>query len=159
MIDRPFISRVLFTLSAVIIAGCAATTAEPTEVRLANPAAVYCAEQGYLHEIRTEAGGGQYGVCIFPGGSECEEWAFYRGECGPGGAVAEQATEVPTDVPTEPATAQPTSSQTGVGVSVGVILGVGVAVGVVVGVGVGVDVGVHTICNARLCDTPAAIAT
>ena len=25
------------------------------------------------------------GYCIFPDGSECEEWAFFRGECVPGG--------------------------------------------------------------------------
>jgi hypothetical protein len=35
-------------------------------------------------EIRTDQEGSQYGVCIFPDGSECEEWAFYRGECSPG---------------------------------------------------------------------------
>ena len=35
-------------------------------------------------EIRTDADGGQYGVCIFADGSECDEWAFYRGECSPG---------------------------------------------------------------------------
>jgi len=33
-------------------------------------------------------------VCIFPDGSECEEWAYLRGECGPG-AEEVQPTEVP----------------------------------------------------------------
>jgi putative hemolysin len=47
---------------------------------MANPASVYCVEQGYKVEIRDEAGG-QVGYCIFPNGAECEEWAFYRGEC------------------------------------------------------------------------------
>ncbi|MBU1866793.1 MAG: DUF333 domain-containing protein, partial [Actinobacteria bacterium] len=28
--------------------------------------------------------GGTYGVCVFPDGSECDEWAFFRGECEPG---------------------------------------------------------------------------
>jgi putative hemolysin len=105
MISKQFFTGVTFILSAFVISSCGTTTVEPTTVGLANPASVYCAEQGYLHEIRTEADGGQYGVCIFPGGSECEEWAFYRGECGPGGVV-EQPTEVPTVVPTEPATEQ-----------------------------------------------------
>jgi putative hemolysin len=50
---------------------------------MANPASVYCKEQGYELEIR-EAEGGQVGYCVFPDGTECEEWAFYRGECGPG---------------------------------------------------------------------------
>lgn len=58
---------------------------ESGEVGLPNPASVYCEEQGGKVEIRTDAGGGQYGVCIFADGSECDEWAFYRGECSPGG--------------------------------------------------------------------------
>ncbi len=49
---------------------------------LANPASVYCEEQGYKLEIRTDEQG-SYGVCLFPDGSECDEWAFFRGECGP----------------------------------------------------------------------------
>lgn len=49
---------------------------------LANPASVYCEEQGGKLEIRAdEKTKSQYGVCIFSGGKECEEWAFYRGEC------------------------------------------------------------------------------
>ncbi|MBN2014599.1 MAG: DUF333 domain-containing protein [Candidatus Altiarchaeota archaeon] len=47
---------------------------------LSNPASVYCEEQGFGLEIRTDENG-SYGVCVFPDGSECEEWAFYRGEC------------------------------------------------------------------------------
>jgi putative hemolysin len=48
-----------------------------------NPASQFCEEQGYTLEMRTEAGG-TTGYCLFPDGTECEEWAFYRGECGPG---------------------------------------------------------------------------
>jgi putative hemolysin len=51
---------------------------------LANPAAVYCEEQGGKGEIRTDPAGNQYGVCIFDDGSECGQWAFFRGECKPG---------------------------------------------------------------------------
>lgn len=53
-------------------------------VGLANPASTYCEEQGGTLEIRTDADGNQYGVCVFDDGSECEEWAFFRGECQPG---------------------------------------------------------------------------
>ncbi|MFH1311477.1 MAG: DUF333 domain-containing protein [Nanoarchaeota archaeon] len=49
--------------------------------QIPNPAAVYCTEQGYNYEIRENPDGSQYGICIFPDGSECEEWAFYSGEC------------------------------------------------------------------------------
>jgi len=57
-----------------------------------NPASVYCEEQGGTVEIRTGTDGGQYGVCIFSDGSECDEWAFFRGECSPGGAPPSDAT-------------------------------------------------------------------
>jgi putative hemolysin len=50
---------------------------------MVNPASKFCADEGYQVEIRSEAGG-EVGYCLFPDGSECEEWAFYRGECKPG---------------------------------------------------------------------------
>ena len=47
---------------------------------MANPASVHCEELGGKLEIRnTEEG--QTGVCVYFDGSECEEWALYRGEC------------------------------------------------------------------------------
>ena len=52
---------------------------------LANPASLNCVEQGGELEIRDEEGG-QAGYCIFPDSSECEEWAYFRGECVPGTA-------------------------------------------------------------------------
>ena len=51
---------------------------------LANPASVHCIEQGGTLEMRQDANG-EHGVCIFDDGSECEEWAYFRGECQPGG--------------------------------------------------------------------------
>ena len=59
-------------------------TAVETVAGLANPASVYCEEQGGTLEIRSDEAGNQYGVCIFEDGSECEEWAFFQGECQPG---------------------------------------------------------------------------
>lgn len=49
-----------------------------------NPASEYCIQQGGTMKIRTQPNGSQNGVCTFLDGSECEEWAFYRGECQPG---------------------------------------------------------------------------
>lgn len=49
-----------------------------------NPASVFCEENGGTVEIRTAEDGSQTGACIFPDGSECDEWAFFRGECKPG---------------------------------------------------------------------------
>ena len=48
-----------------------------------NLASVYCMQNGNKLEIRTAADGSQSGVCVFPDGSTCDEWAYYRGECGP----------------------------------------------------------------------------
>ena len=59
-----------------------------------NPASVYCEEQGYRSEIRTASDGSQTGYCIFPDGSECDEWAFYRGECGPSGTSPQPPAEI-----------------------------------------------------------------
>ena len=80
---------VILILAAILAAACGpepAPTAAPTgpAAGLPNPASKYCADQGYKLEIRDEAGG-QVGYCLFPDGSECEEWAFFRGECGPTG--------------------------------------------------------------------------
>jgi hypothetical protein len=57
-----------------------------------NPASVFCTEQGNKHEIRMAADGSQNGICVFPDGSECDEWAYYRGECG----LAQQKSPTPT---------------------------------------------------------------
>ena len=64
---------------------------------LANPAAVYCTQQpNTRYEIRTNPDGSQYGVCILPGGVECEEWAYYRGTC--------PAATTPTSISPAPTT-------------------------------------------------------
>ena len=48
---------------------------------LANPASVNCLNKGGTEETRTDNTGGQYGVCKFSNGSECDSWKFFRGEC------------------------------------------------------------------------------
>ncbi len=48
---------------------------------LANPASVYCQGLGYTEETRTNDAG-EYGMCIFPDGSECDTWDFLAGRCG-----------------------------------------------------------------------------
>lgn len=55
----------------------------PAEVDMSNPASDYCVQQGNVLEIVTAPDGNQSGMCIFPDGSSCDEWAFFRGECGP----------------------------------------------------------------------------
>ena len=87
---------------------------------LANPASVFCQEQGFRLELRTDATGSQSGVCHFPDGSQCDEWAYYRGECGPAGQADRRdnpgalahAVASPTAVPL-PATAPATAPAAG----------------------------------------------
>lgn len=63
-----------------------------TNVTIANPASVFCIQQGGLSKIVTAADGSQMGICVFPDGSACEEWAYYRGECAPGANVTRNVT-------------------------------------------------------------------
>ena len=52
-----------------------------------NPASVYCEENGNKLEIQTAEDGNQSGLCVFPDGSECDEWAYFRGECKLGDSI------------------------------------------------------------------------
>ncbi len=47
-------------------------------VGIANPAAVWCTEQGHTYEIRKNPDGSEYGVCIFENGTEIDAWDYYR---------------------------------------------------------------------------------
>ena len=89
-------TKVLLIIFCLLVTGCIQVTSQPADLTvpetpttqptmpgLPNPASVYCEQQGYSLEIRTAADGSQIGVCIFPDGSECDEWAYYRGECSP----------------------------------------------------------------------------
>jgi len=49
-----------------------------TSTGIANPAAVWCIEQGHAYEIRKNPDGSEYGVCIFANGTEIDEWDYYR---------------------------------------------------------------------------------
>ncbi len=51
---------------------------------IANPASEYCINQGYDWSIVKDTAGNEYGICKFPDGSECEEWAYYNSKCKPG---------------------------------------------------------------------------
>jgi putative hemolysin len=93
MCHRLVVLGIVLSVAATILGGCGLDREQPAEpaaggsVGMPNPASTYCEEQGYVVEIRTGADGGQYGVCIFPDGSECDEWTFFRGGCGPGVAA------------------------------------------------------------------------
>jgi putative hemolysin/predicted secreted protein len=50
---------------------------------------VNCGQVGGTIEIRTDASGGQYGMCTFANGTSCEEWALFNDKvCRPGVTAA-----------------------------------------------------------------------
>jgi len=63
-----------------------------TNATIANPASVYCEQHGGTLSIVTAADGSQSGLCVFPNGSQCDEWAYYRGECAPTNQTAVNAS-------------------------------------------------------------------
>ena len=70
-------------LSAILFAaGSAPQLFGSEKAERVNPASVYCAQSGYKSETRTRPDGSQYRACILPDGKECEEWTFFRTECG-----------------------------------------------------------------------------
>ncbi|MCB1327109.1 MAG: DUF333 domain-containing protein [Spirochaetales bacterium] len=51
-----------------------------------NPASQHCADNGgQLSIVRSNAG--DTGYCLFPDASVCDEWAFFRGDCGKGQCI------------------------------------------------------------------------
>jgi len=72
---------IFIILLLIFILGCSKQIEDSIEEQqLANPASVYCEEQGgTLRMEENEAG--QTGICILPDETECEEWAYFRGEC------------------------------------------------------------------------------
>jgi len=51
---------------------------KPQAIGMANPASVHCRSEGGRLDIRRNAEGGEYGVCVFDDGRQCEEWALFR---------------------------------------------------------------------------------
>jgi len=68
-------------------------TTTAAAIGIANPASVNCGKIGATSVIMNNPDGSQYGVCKFPNGTSCEEWALFRGEeCKPN--VAPTTTQV-----------------------------------------------------------------
>ena len=107
MYAKTFKTLVMIAFFALIISSCAPAAPETPastspappvtppsgDANMPNPASVYCEDQGYTVEIRTAEDGSQSGVCVFSPGDECDEWAYYRGECGPSSGATESIPE------------------------------------------------------------------
>lgn len=76
-------ARCFVLVAAVgILLGCApkGTTVDAGTQRIgmANPASEHCVRKGGKLEIRKDKGGGEFGVCHLPDGSQVEEWELFR---------------------------------------------------------------------------------
>jgi putative hemolysin len=69
--ERNMSRSTVFILLAVLAIGTERAWA------LANPASVFCVQNGGKSEIRNGARG-QYGVCRLPDGRVVNEWSYYR---------------------------------------------------------------------------------
>ena len=99
--------KVLFTLflliGNVLSASCAPKQISPTpEANMPNPASVNCEQNDVKLDLRQDASGGAAGVCVFPDGSECDEWAYFRGECKPGNTLVTPEPTATSLVTAEP---------------------------------------------------------
>lgn len=72
-------------LGCLVLSGCSkdSPAPHPPAQQLANPASVNCEKRGGQLAIRKLADGSEVGICSFPHGKQCEEWALYRNECKP----------------------------------------------------------------------------
>jgi putative hemolysin len=71
---KPIDSSLNFTLKRT-------GASQSKNIGMPNPASVNCTKHGGTLKIETAKDGGQVGICIFPDGKQCEEWAFMRNEC------------------------------------------------------------------------------
>lgn len=65
-----------------LASGCGSTSPSASEderipVGDGNPAAGHCVRLGYQ-----VGSGADAGYCLFPDGSKCKDWEFFRGQCG-----------------------------------------------------------------------------
>lgn len=78
------VKAVLLTVGMVLAAGCTGelngSESGDCVGCLGNPASIHCEQLGYRLEIRS-SDHGDTGVCVFPDGTECEEWSFFYGTC------------------------------------------------------------------------------
>ncbi len=68
------IQKIVFLALAILVApALAEDEGGDDSVGIADPSCVYCSDLGYNCED---------GNCVFPDGSSCPTWDFYRGKCG-----------------------------------------------------------------------------
>jgi len=79
MIHKRSLPPIMF-LAILVSASCTPRQATPI-ASTPNPASVFCEENGGELELSQTTSGGVAGICVFPDGTKCDEWAFFRGTC------------------------------------------------------------------------------
>lgn len=72
---------VLFGATIMALVACAQISSideKEKAVGMANPASVFCEQQGGKSVNRKDAEGNAYGVCHLPNGQVVEEWEYFR---------------------------------------------------------------------------------
>ena len=91
MVRKSLLTLVIL-IGFMLSTSCNVAQKSPTpKANMPNPASVYCEENGGTLKIVTASDGSQSGVCTFPDGSTCDEWAYFRGECKPGDSLVQPA--------------------------------------------------------------------
>ena len=96
---------ILVTALAVFLAACQPAPAAPTASLCQTRLPYTVSRTAGAWNCGQDAAGGVAGICVFPDGSECDEWAYFRGECAPTGASPTAPPLV--TVPPEPTEQQP----------------------------------------------------
>ncbi len=114
-VSKRVLTVVVFVVLFLSLAACVALPpaqiqAEPTISGMPNPASVFCEQKGGKSVIKTAEDRSQSGLCVFPDGKQCDEWAMYRGQCPIGGVEAASAAAAqPSRDSTPAAIANPAS--------------------------------------------------
>ncbi len=112
-IFRCLAALAVLVLAAACTFGQDALPTSTPQANLPNPASVYCEQNGGKLELRQDTSGGVAGVCVFSDGSECDEWAYFRGECQPGMGQAAFTTTAASPAVEPSATADPAIASDG----------------------------------------------
>jgi hypothetical protein len=70
----------ILVVAALALASCGGGSKDDNDPDsgLANPASVFCEQQGGTVEIVTDAGGNEAGICVLADGTRIDEWDYYR---------------------------------------------------------------------------------
>lgn len=83
------------------------------DTALSNPATVYCLSQGGKFSMRKALDGSTEGYCELQNNIQCEEWAYYRGDCPSGAKQGKSATSTTETATSTTPMVQATSTDDG----------------------------------------------